>query len=168
MIQCPNCKNTLPDAFTLCQFCGADVSKVPRAVAAPAQKTTSYQTANWVWVAYFGIAGYWLLGGAVDVFRGIQALSKTDFAYFGIAFGAATAFVAIGLMLRAELVRGLVNILCWLRILFGALGLWGALIGSIFIGPLAIVFAVFSAFDIASGMLMIYLIGETEKSAPNL
>jgi hypothetical protein len=169
MIQCPNCKNTLPNGFTRCQFCGTDVSNVPRPPDAEKVVRTSFQVANWVWIAYFGIAGYWLLGGAIDVFRGIQALPKAgDIAYVGIAFGGATALVAIGLIMRAELVRGLVNILSFLRILDGALGLWGALLGSLYLGPIAIVFAIFSGLDVASGLLMIYLIGETDKGAPNI
>ena len=168
MIQCPSCKNSLPDTFTRCQFCGADVTKVPRPVVTKVVKP-SYQPDKWVWVAYFGIAGYWLIGGAMDIFRGIQSLNSAGFfSYIGIGFGALTAVVAIGLMARVELARGIVNVLCFLRIIFGAIGLWGALLGSLVVGPIALLFAIFSAFDILSGGLMIYLLGETEKSAPNL
>lgn len=103
----------------------------------------------------------------MDIFRGVRSLEESGgFAYVGIVFGAITALVAIGLMARIELVRGIVNILSFLRILSGALGLWGALMGSLFIGPLAILFAIFSAIDMASGLFMIYLIGETDKYAP--
>jgi hypothetical protein len=169
MIQCPNCKNTLPDTFTQCQFCGADVTKVVR--PAPTKKASRplYEPPKWVWIAYFGIAGYWLIGGIMDVVRGLTSLSGAGaFAYIGIAFGAFTALVGIGLMARVELVRGIVNVICFLRIIFGLLGLWGALWGSLFLGPLALLFAVFAAFDIVTGILMIYLLGETEKSAPNM
>lgn len=166
MIQCPQCRNTLPDTFVKCQFCGADVTKVPRPVQ-PKAKKVGYEIPKWVWLAYFGVAGYWLIGGIMDIVRGLQSLEKAGgFAYFGIVFGAITALVAIGLMARVELVRGIVNILCFLRILNGALTLWGALMGSIFIGPLALLFAIFGAIDVASGLFMIYLIGETDRYAP--
>lgn len=167
MIQCPQCRNSLPDTFTKCQFCGADVTKVPRPVQPKVQRSSYGEPAKWVFLAYYGIAGYWLIGGAMDIFRGVKSLEESGgFAYIGIVFGAITALVAIGLMARIELVRGIVNILSFLRILSGALGLWGALMGSLFIGPLAILFAIFSAIDVASGLFMIYLIGETDKYAP--
>lgn len=168
MIQCPNCGNSLPDTFAKCQFCGADVTKVPRPIAQPKQAASPYfQTAKWVWVAYYGIGGYWLLGGGMDIFRSLRSMSEAGFfAYFGLALGAFSVLVAIGLIARIELVRGIVNILSWLRIVSGALALWGALWGSLYIGPIALLIALFGTFDIASGVLMIYLLGETEKQAP--
>src|SRR5213083_132352 len=115
MIQCPNCKNSLPDTFTRCQFCGADVAKVPRPVMPPKASRPLYEPPKWVWIAYYGIAAYWVIGGGMDVFRGVKALSGAGFfAYIGIAFGVATALVGLGLILHAEIVRGLVNILSFI------------------------------------------------------
>lgn len=76
--------------------------------------------------------------------------------------------MGLGLLLRVEFIRGIINFFCGLRIICGLFKLAGTLIGALFSGPLALLSALFIVLDIATAALMVYLIGETEKYAPNL
>jgi hypothetical protein len=61
-----------------------------------------------------------------------------------------------------------VNVFCGIRIFFGLLGLFGSMLGSLVAGAGAIPFILINILDIASAGFMIYLIGETDKTAPNI
>jgi hypothetical protein len=90
------------------------------------------------------------------------------FSFVSMAFDGFTVLLGIGLALRIELIRGIVNFFCGLRIFFGLLGLAGSVLGSMFAGPLAIIFILMNVVNIATAAFMIYLIGETDKFAPNI
>jgi hypothetical protein len=125
---------------------------------------------RWAVPAYNAIVAWWILGGIWNVLQGTVFASKEDANIFGIIiaiFGAITALVGLGLILRIDLVRGIVNILCFLRILGGIRGL---IIGFFLSGPLGMLgigMMIASIIDIGTGGFMIYLIGETETRAPN-
>ena len=181
MITCPKCQSTLPDWATTCQFCQTDVGKVARPPAAvKPQRVYGYGPAPWVWVTYYLIAGWWALSGLYDVVVGLTgimhppkadsmfAVDTSILGYVMLILGAVTLVIGLGLILRIEIVRGIVNIFCWLRILGGArrgLISFALIIAWPVMGIITLVLAIV---DIVSGALMIYLIGETEKNAPNL
>jgi hypothetical protein len=76
--------------------------------------------------------------------------------------GGITALIGIGLIARVEVVRGIVNILCWIRIVGAGFGLFSSLLAGAFVGPAALVGAAFNLLDLITAGLMIYLIGETD------
>lgn len=168
MIQCPGCGQSLPDTFSRCQFCGADVARVPRPVQAKVQ-THYYQPANWVWIAYYGIACWWLIGGAKDVYGGLKTMGRDDLLFpgigiFGVIVGGVTVCIALGIILRLEFVRAIVNFWNFVKILMGLLSLYGSVTASLFVGPIALLWIFLTILDLASAVMMIYLIGETDKS----
>jgi len=181
MITCTGCHNTLPDWAQKCQFCGANVTKVARPVAAPSRGSVPLQpTAKWVWVVYFIIAIYWLVSGLTGIGTTIkdattprELLGMTYTPGFGlfqmlsIAWSTFTAVVGAGLALRVEAARGVVNFFSFLKIFFGVCGVVGGFLGSMMAGPLGLIFVALFTLDIVIGALTIYTIGETERSAPN-
>ncbi len=97
-----------------------------------------------------------------------QGKSVGMFSYLAIVLGAVTALFGVGLLARVELVRGIMNVFCGLQILFGLIGLvQSILVGTVF-GPLGLVMMFFDVLQIATAAFMIYLIGETDRAAPNL
>lgn len=165
MIKCPRCNATLPAANRVCQFCGADVSAVSRP-AAPQKKVQGYKAPQWVQGAYYSIAIYWILDGLFQVLSGTGVLgghhSSVD-----VIIGAVSAVMGLGLVLRLEIIRGIVNFFCGLQIIFGLFGLAGAVLGTLFAGMLGFVMVVLQVLQIATAGFMIYLIGETDTKAPN-
>ena len=90
------------------------------------------------------------------------------FSYAGIALGAFSVLVGIGLLLQAELVRGLVNVMSFLKLVRGLGGLIGSLLGIVFAGPLGLLLVVFSLINIVVAGATIWVIGETRTRAPDL
>ena len=166
MITCPKCQSTLPDWATSCQFCGTDVGKVARPVAAPTQKRVyGYAPAPWVWVTYYVIAAYWVLGDLLEIVK--TCLDKSGPNPIVIVFAGVGALIGLGLICHVELARGIGNIYAWLKMLGGA---WWVLVSfgaMLLYPPLGIALFLLGVFDIVSAGLLIYLIGETSKYAPS-
>lgn len=78
-----------------------------------------------------------------------------------------TILVGLGLILRVELARGIVNALCFLQILQGVFGLLGSFIFTFVVPLFGAIAMIFSFVQIALAILMIFLIGETESRAAN-
>ncbi len=84
-----------------------------------------------------------------------------------LAIGIFTACVGLGLIFRVEAARGIVNVLCFIQILEGALGLAIGFLLSGFVGIWGIVGMIFSILRVVFAVLMIFAIGETESRAPD-
>lgn len=186
MIACSGCHATLPDWAQKCQFCGTDVTKVARPVVAAKKPTSLGTTPSWIWPVYYALCAYWVISGLghaaqtyhtavtpvkMEMFGVKETIEAPGFASFGAILGFAIAafriVVGIGLAARLEFARGIANFLAGLSIIFGVLGLAGSLIGTMFAGPWGLLLALLNTVDIISGAMTIYLIGETEKNAPN-
>jgi hypothetical protein len=164
----------LPDWSQSCQFCQTDLKNVPRPKPAPGQaaRRPLMQTAPWIWPAYYIISGYYVVGGLTDVIRGVILMTKhTDnvigeqlgfFGYIGIIVGAIQIIIGLGLLLRIEFIRAVVNFFCWISILSGAFGLLGSVLAGGFFTGWGIMGIALNVFNIVSSALMIYLIGETD------
>ncbi len=103
-------------------------------------------------------------------FMGITSTETPGFGFafiLGTVIGGFTLLVGIGLLARVEIARGIANFLAGLNLLFGLLGLAGSLIGSVVAGPLGLLLSLKGVLDIATRAFMIFLIGESEKRAPN-
>jgi hypothetical protein len=170
MTNCPKCNATLPDGSQACQFCGNQWGPAPGTARSVGKKSHSGGTPGWIWPAYYGIAGWWILNGVYSV------LAATVFApkegggigsMIGLIIGAFTALVGLGLILRVEAARGIVNVICFIQILSGILDV----IMFFFIAPALGVFGVigflFAFLRLGLAGLMIFVIGETESRAPN-
>ena len=167
MILCPQCGAKLPDWTTKCQFCQETIDPT----IAGHIPGVSGKTPQWVWGAYYGIAIYWILAGAYSALFPLLESSKSDglgfAAIIGIAVGSLSILFGIGLIARIEVIRGIINFFCGLKIIFGLLGMLGTIGLALLTGPFGIILMFLKVFDIASAAFMIYLIGETESRAPN-
>lgn len=188
MISCSGCQQTLPDWAQKCQFCGTDVTKVARPASAPKRSNAPLAApAGWIYPVYYALCAYWIISGLghaaqsyhtavtpvkLEMFGMKETVEAPGLASFGFMLGIAIAafrvVVGAGLAARLEFARGIANFLAGLSILFGLLGLAGSFIGALVLGPWAILGIVMNTVDIVVGGMTIYLIGETEKNAPNL
>ena len=176
MITCPKCANSLPDWSQFCQFCQADLKGIERpkadTKANPYAKYANYGPAKWIWPAYYAVSAYFVLSGLLSVLNGVMMLHvKKDsgagdimqtVAIGTMIIGSIVALIGIGLIAKVEIVRGIVNVLCWIRIVGSSFSLLSSLLAGGFIGPIALLWAFLNVVDIATSALMIYLIGETD------
>ena len=176
MIECPQCAAKLPDWTQACQFCQADTRGVIRAPAYNAftsSNRSSFEPPKWVWGAYYGISALYVVQGLYSVAMGIYEVSSPKshfssfFATIELVIGAVTALLGLGLLARIEFVRGIINFFCGIQILLGILGLAGSVFGAMILGPLGLLMMFMNVLKIATAAFMIYLIGETDRAAPN-
>jgi hypothetical protein len=164
MVKCPGCGATLPDGAQQCQFCGRTLAppSVRLGRTQKAAKSASMPgTPGWVMPVYNLIAAYWVLNGTWGVITDTVLAGKNGPDLFGAAISALGALIGLGLLLRIEAVRGLVNIVCALQILFGILDVFTAFVLGV---PLMMILAIV---QIVTAGVMIFLIGETDTRAPN-
>jgi len=172
---CVRCRSDIPVGSAACPACGA-AREAPPPVRLPARGASRAPATSgasgaprWVWRVYRAVCVYWIAAGALGVARALasgEASSPTGIVAMGVA--ALGALVGIGLLLHIEVVRGVVNVLSFLKILSGLLGFLTGLLGSIVGGMWGVVAMLTSLLDIATGGLMIFLIGETDTRAPDL
>lgn len=171
MIECSGCHRQLPDWAQTCQFCGKDVRSVARPVATKQKVSGTVPGApKWVLPTYYAIAAYFAIGGLLTLvfyFLGERDTSSV-FDIVRPVSGGVNLLLGLGLLFRIELIRGVVNFVCGLNIIFGLLGLVGILLGMVFSGFYGFLMMLYQVFNIALNALMIFLIGETETRAPNL
>jgi hypothetical protein len=183
VIQCPNCKQTLPDWQQTCQFCKADTKAVARPVKQRyAKSDQAFAVPKWVWTAYYGIAGYWIIESIFTILTTLNTISENAakaaaakneiekmilepsiWSYLPIAFAGITILFAIGLMIRNNTIRGIVNFFSAIKLLAGVCGIVGTLLAGMVFGPWALLYLIVHLITIGTAAMMIYLIGETDK-----
>ena len=84
-----------------------------------------------------------------------------------IVIGGLTALVGLGLIVNVDLARGIVNVLAFLNILFGCIGLVMLFFLAPFQGFWGLVALLQTFLDIGLAGFMIFPIGETETRGPN-
>lgn len=130
MIECPKCTRLLPDAAESCQFCGFILGNAPRkTVGEPsARQYAGRQVPKWIWGLYYFFAALWIFDGArvlmvslklVPEVWGAGAVGQSCMGMLGVMGAIGAFFIAIGvsLIFRFEWARGVVNVICWVRIL---------------------------------------------------
>jgi hypothetical protein len=85
----------------------------------------------------------------------------------GLIIGAVTALIGLGLILRIEAARGIVNVICFIQILSGVLDIAFFFFAAPALGLFGAVGFIFAFIRIGLAGLMIFVIGETESRAPN-
>jgi hypothetical protein len=154
MINCSRCKAALPDWAQVCQFCQTDVTSVAR--PAPEKKVDrGYRAANWVWTAYYLVAGWWLLGGLLQVLLGFGIIGEGSGPITGTV-GAFFMLMGLGLILNIDLIRGIANILAFLKIIFGLFDVVTSLLATAVLGPLGLLMTFLGLLDLISGIMIIY------------
>ena len=171
---CPTCQKQVISGVPTCQFCGSDLRGM-----APAQAkrsifidSDSYDVVHtggkpgWVVPAYYIVCGYFVLTG---VLRAILTLSNHrlmteggPLIYVSFAFDALSILFGLGLMLKIEVIRGIVNFVCGISLIFGLFGLLGSLGSVLTLGGLGVLFLIQNVLDICTNGFMMYLIGETD------
>lgn len=179
MKTCPKCNSTLPDWAQQCQFCGSAVAAVasPDRYAPQKKSNYAYGIAPWVWVAYYTIAGWFVLSGlyaltisAVRLVRFNDETAGTPFQtlnwifYLGMAWALIGIGAGIGLLLQNDFVKALANYFCVATAIFAFFSFfrWMGVTPSSFTRTLNISW---SAVDMVSGLLMLYLIFETNDNS---
>jgi len=170
-ITCPNCKQTLPYKAQTCQFCKSDVRTVARA-ALPDQRPVGPAVESWKITSYYVMGGWWILNGLLIVLGSAQLLSKlatggammfSGIPAIGIIIGIVYALTGIGLLLKIEIARGIVNVLSWITIALSVLNVGGLLLGGLVFGPAVLLPMLRAVFDGLLAGFQIYLIAETDK-----
>ena len=163
-IECPGCKRSLPPSAQRCQFCGSDLGSVVRPKAAPKKHIGPEP---WVMKLYYAVAAYWILDGVANIIMRAMSLSNpktaSSIAYLGIAIGAFAISLGLGLLLRWDWARGVVNIFCWIRIASAAFSLMSLMGVSMLFGVGAMLLnLLFSVISAVIAGLQIWLIAETD------
>jgi len=170
-IVCPNCKQTLPFGAQICQFCKTDVRAVARPVIAQA-KPVAMADSNWKIVAYYVMGVWWILNGLLVTLGSakiLSALASGPGAIFsgipaiGIIIGLVYTLSGLGMVLKVEIARGVVNILSWITIGFALMRGAGLLLAGMFMGPAVLLMLLRAVFDGLLAGFQIYLIAETDK-----
>lgn len=171
MVNCPQCNATLPPGSVHCQFCGASFGAAPPGrPGAPGARPTGHYAGRrgleWVPIAYTLVSIWWIVDGGLSVARGLSTGSGSI--SLGMIFGALTALVGLGLLLKVEFVRGIVNFLSFFQILFGLFDVVVLFFLSPIVGIWGPIGMILAFIRVGVGGLMIFLIGETETRGPNL
>ncbi len=174
MITCPNpsCNQKLPDFVQTCQFCGQDLTSVRRPHSDD-PVTGSGMKKEHVWTIYYLLCAFMLLTGiwgvVDDVAISVGSEGMDTMNYVGVIFSVVQIMLAIGMFMRLEWARGLVNFWCWVGIVFTLLGL-GLLImamltviGGVMPTGLLILSLFLSLLDLAVYGGVIWVIGETDR-----
>lgn len=156
--------------MTTCHFCGASLDGVARPAPVARRKVGPEP---WIVTLYMVVAGYWIFDGIKELIFAFRALANTTtshpelnfVAYILIVIGAFQIVLGTGLLLKWEWARGVVNIFCWIRILFALLSLAGVVMGGFIAGPLVSLLTIFFAvLDLVVAGAQIWLIAETDET----
>lgn len=162
IIKCPNCGQSLPDTFTTCQFCGADVTLAPR-VASPTMADAGPSVIihkerlpepEWPRKAYVAVLVFWMLsaigGLAMDFTR---RPSAGPMSYHGLLL-----LVGLLLLFRVDFVERFIQYVCWFLILFGGVQAITFAQLSGWAGNPALLLAVLSFIGTLAAAFMLYLV----------
>ncbi len=124
---------------------------------------------SWIWPAYYVLSIYWIISGIEGILRSLnEAPFGPGAEPLALVMGAFSALVGLGLLVRLEFLRGVGNLVCFLQILGGVLGLWTGVLSIAVLGPMGLIVTIMAILDVLTGGFMIYLIGETDgRSIPN-
>ncbi|MBI1333882.1 MAG: hypothetical protein JST12_12540 [Armatimonadetes bacterium] len=171
---CPTCNRQVIAGVPTCQFCGQDLRGL---APAPGKKSIfidqdSYDPVhtggkpNWVVPAYYIVASYFVLSGALAAlltFMNKKEMSDPGmFTYIGFVFDAISVIMGLGLLAKIEIIRGIVNFVCGISLVFGIIDLLGSFGGILAFGMLGVLGLIQNVISICMNAFMIYLIGETD------
>src|SRR5665213_2627208 len=100
MIECPNCKASLPDWAKACQFCQTDTAQVVR----PKQDVPNARTFGppaWIWAAYYAVSSLILIDALSNIGVTLSHSQKYGVDMIGwivIVYNSVSALMGIGLL----------------------------------------------------------------------
>lgn len=170
-VQCPNCGNTVPITTSQCQFCGQalvpgefqDINEFGEEIVVG--HGISPEVVQQLYVA---ICWVWTLGGAASIAFGLLTplfVKSASTSIIELLIGLVTIILGIGLLMRSESARKIVNVLAFLNLMFGIFGFIFALVLVGFGGIFKLAGVVLALVKIASSIAMIWLISETDRRA---
>lgn len=156
---CPNCEMILKDTTEICPSCGTNVMYMARSTKEVMGFSYSGKAPPFAWPLYYVISGYWVLSGIASI--AIPAL--TGFGG-GSCWGIVQALLGIGLLLKVNRIRRVVNFLCFMGLAFGLLLVGISLFVLFFDGKFG--FEVFAngLMTVVTNALMIWVIGLTQDA----
>ncbi|MCH8274637.1 MAG: hypothetical protein IH851_07595 [Armatimonadetes bacterium] len=121
-------------------------------------------TASWKYVVAYIIGSLWLLQGAFLVITAVlgSALVPGPFAAFGFCIGLVGLLygaAGLGVLLRRSWGPSIIRVICWIRIVFGGIGLIFSFGDGSTLGGIA-----YSIFDILLAVFTIWILKETEDA----
>lgn len=125
---------------------------------------------KYIWTLYYLLCAFWIIDGLVDVARTVLA-SKGEISGFGvveIVFGVVTILVGIGLLLKNEFARRVVNTIAAINLLLAVLGLIGSLLSILVLGPFGLLYVIWNLVTIVIFGGMVWIIGVTRMTAPDI
>lgn len=174
MIVCPNpsCNQKLPDFVQTCQFCGQDLTSVRRPhsddpITGSGVKPEAVSTLYYVLSTLILLSGVWGVIDALVVGVGEYGMDLGNI--LSAVFSGAQVLVAIGLLAKVEIARGIVNIFCWIGIFLAGLSVVFLVValltpfGAILSPGYLLVAILISVVRIAIYGGMIWVIGETDR-----
>ena len=171
---CPTCNKQVIAGVPTCQFCGSDLRGM-----APAQAKRSifvdpdsYEPVHtggkpgWVNPAYYIVAGYFVASGLLAILLTVTNKKTMEdggmFTYISIGMYGVSVVLGLGLLAKIEFIRGIVNFVCGISLIFGIIGLLGSFGGILIFGFWGIIGLLRNVLDICMNGFMMYLIGETD------
>lgn len=159
-IQCPSCDMILRDTTENCPGCGASTIHLARSTRDITGFSYGGPVPPFAWPLYYVISAYWVLSGIAEIV--LSAISRDGIQLWSAVCPGFQIFLGIGLLLRLEIIRGIVNVLCWFSILGGLLKVIGGILVMATIGAMAIPNVLFGLIQIITSALMIWVIGLTQ------
>ncbi len=172
-IQCPKCQQWLALTASACQFCGTDVSRVPRPVVPVKQRVrgaTSRHNMKLVWRLYYFFSALWMFDGLRVVIAFLvptldEFAAGNPFASWGIAgmlVGLINMLIGLGLIFKVERIRGAANFLCGMNLLSSLVGFGMSILISGAMGLMGLLGVFFGMFYVVLYGAQIWVIGETD------
>jgi hypothetical protein len=112
---------SLPGNYNICQFCGADVSAVPRPPEQLENKKAYKMVTQGTMNGFYAVSALYVLIGAALLCLGLGLFGTiSDFMKnIYIVFGGMTSLIGIGLLFRAAFVYAMMPIFCGLQFVLG-------------------------------------------------
>ncbi|GAB4118288.1 MAG: hypothetical protein Fur0036_02350 [Fimbriimonadaceae bacterium] len=157
---CPGCEMILKDTTEICPSCGTNVMHLARSTKEVLGFSYSGKAPPFAWPLYYVISGYWILAGIASI--ALPALMGAGVG--GSCWGIVQALLGVGLLLKVNRVRRIVNTICFIGLAFGLLMIGFSLFALIVDGQFG--FAVFAngLMTVVTNALMIWVIGLTQDA----
>lgn len=171
---CPTCNKQVIAGVPTCQFCGSDLrgmapTQAKRSVFIDSDSYDAVHSGGkpgWVVPAYYIVAGYFLVSGLLAILLTVMNKKGMEeagmFAYVAIAMYSISVIMGLGLLAKIEIIRGIVNFVCGISLIFGIIGLIGSFGSVLLLGGMGVLMLIRNILDICMNGFMIYLIGETD------
>ena len=173
-LTCGGCGQSVPSGMASCQFCGtslAGASHSAQATALAAQRgpggstraypQVSLETPKWVETLYYLFSGLYALSGVVDIVTAF-AIKNGSGPGMAITIGLIQIILGVGMILRNDAIRSIMNFLLWISVGVNGVILFLALMAALGAGGLFFVVAIIQALRVGLSLGIIWLNNEMD------